>query len=115
MENIKRASKEAKITEQMETEFTVNEQSVRDMVQRALRQEVSKFSPVSRSGKTTPLPRKNSKSRGKDRSSYKIGNSNAVKIPAKMPVTSVAPRPQPKMHKGDEVDQNSGDSPRNRM
>ena len=70
-EKIKRASKEAKRTEQMETEFTVNEQSVRDMVQRAVRQEVSKLSPVSPSGKTTPPPRKNSKSRGKDRSSSK--------------------------------------------
>ena len=72
-ENIKRASKEAKRTEQMETEFTVNEQSVRDMVQRAVRQEVSKLSPVSPSGKTTPPPPKNSKSRAKDRSSSSRG------------------------------------------
>ena len=70
-ENIKRASKEAKRTEQRETEFTVNEQSVRDMVQRVVRQEVSKLSPVSPSGKTTPPPRKDSKSRCKDRSSSK--------------------------------------------
>ena len=73
-ENIKRASKEAKRTEQMETEFTVNEQSVRDMVQRAVRQEVSKLSPVSPSGKTTPPPPKKSKSRAKDRSSSKNRN-----------------------------------------
>ena len=45
----------------------------------------------------------------------KIRNSNAVEIPAGMPVTSAAPHPLPKMHKGDEVDQNSRDSPRNRM
>ncbi|KAL9970736.1 hypothetical protein ACROYT_G023153 [Oculina patagonica] len=41
------------------------------MVQRAVRQEVSKLSPVSPSAKSTPPPRKNSKSRGKDRSSSK--------------------------------------------
>ena len=70
-ENIKRASKEAKRTKQMETEFTAHKQSVRDMVQRAVRQEVSKLSPVSPSGKTTPPPPKNSKSHGKDRSSSK--------------------------------------------
>ena len=70
-ENIKRTSKEAKRTEQMETEFTVDEQSIRDMVQRAVRQEVSKLSPVSPSGKITPPPRKNSKSRGKVRSDSK--------------------------------------------
>ena len=55
----------------METEFTVDEQSVRDMVQRVVRQEVSKLSPVSPSGKVTPPPRKNSKSRGKGRSDSK--------------------------------------------
>ena len=55
----------------METEFTVNEQSVRDMVQHAVRQEVSKLSPVSPSVKATPPPRKNSNSRGKDRPSSK--------------------------------------------
>ena len=114
-ENIKRASKEAKRKEQMGTEFTVNEQSVRDMVQRALRQEVFKLSPVSPSGKTTPPPRKIPRTVARIDLAPKIGNSNAVEIPAKMPVNSVAPRPQPKMHKGDEVDQNSGDSPRNRM
>ena len=57
-ENIKRASKETNSTEQMETKFTVNEQSVRDMVQRAVQQEVSSLSSVSPSGKTTPPPRK---------------------------------------------------------
>ena len=41
--------------------------------------------------------------------------ASPVEIPAKMPVTSVGPRPLPRMHKGDEVDQNSEDSPRNRM
>ena len=55
----------------METEFAVNEQSVRDMVQCAIRQEVSKLSPVSPSVKGTPPPHKNSKSHGKDRPSSK--------------------------------------------
>jgi len=68
-ENIKKASKEAKRTEQMDTQFTINEQSVRDMVQRAVRQEVSKLNPASPPGNTAPPPRKNSKSRGKNRSS----------------------------------------------
>ena len=35
-ENLKRAAEETKRTEQMETKFTVNEQSVRDMVQHAV-------------------------------------------------------------------------------
>ena len=70
-ENLKRAAKETKRTEQMETEFTVNEQSVRDMVQRAVRQEVSKLSLVSPSVKASPPPCKNFKSRGKDRPSSK--------------------------------------------
>lgn len=68
-ENIKKASKEAKRTEQMDTQFTINEQSVRDMVQRAVRQEVSKLNPASPPRNTAPPPRKNSKSRGKNRSS----------------------------------------------
>jgi len=44
-----------------------------------------------------------------------IGNNNAVKIRARMPITRVTPRVQPKVHKGDEVDLNSGDSPKNPM
>ena len=66
----------------METEFTVNEQSVRDLLQRAVRQEVSKLSPVSPSGKTTPPPQKNSKSRGKDRSSSKNRKQQRRRAPS---------------------------------
>ena len=55
----------------METKFTVDEQSVRDMVQRAVQQGVSKLSPVSPSGKITPPYQKNSKSRGKGKSDSK--------------------------------------------
>ena len=72
-ENIKKASKEAKRTERMETEFIPNEQSIRDMVDRAVRQEVSKLCPVPPPGKITQPPRKSSKSRGKDRSTTKNG------------------------------------------
>ena len=55
----------------METKLTVNENSGRDMVQRAIQQEVSKLSPVSPSVKATPPPHKNSTSRGKDKPSSK--------------------------------------------
>ncbi|KAL9978580.1 hypothetical protein ACROYT_G016114 [Oculina patagonica] len=60
------------------------------MVQRAVRQEVSKLSQVSPSVKATPSPHKKSKTVGKINLSPKIGNSNAVEISAKMPVTSAA-------------------------
>lgn len=73
VENIKKASKEAKRTERMETEFIPNEQSIRDMVDRAVRQEVSKLCPIPPPGKITQPPRKSSKSRGKDRSTTKNG------------------------------------------
>ena len=74
-ENIKKASKEAKRTEQMDTQFTINEQSVRDMVQRAVRQEVSKLNPASPPGNTAPPPRKNSKSRFRGLSRFLISGN----------------------------------------
>ena len=98
VENTKRASTEAKRTEQMETEFTVNKQSVRDMVQCAVRQEVSKLSPVSPSGKNNSTAPK--RAVVKIDLAPKIGNSNAVEIPDKMPVTSIAPCPHPKNSQG---------------
>jgi len=115
VESIKRASKEAKRTKQMETEFTANKQSVRDMVQRAVGQEVSKLSPVSPSGKTTPPPRKNSKSRGKDRSSSKNRKQQRRRDSSQDARNQRSSSPAAKNAQGDEVDQNSGDSPRNRM
>ena len=110
-ENLKRAAKETKRTEQMETKLTVNEQSVRNMVQ----QEISKLSPVSPSVKATSLSHKNSKSHGKDKPSSKNRKQQRCRDSSQDAVTSAAPRPQQKMHKGDEVDQNSRDSSRNLM
>ena len=64
-EKMKKAAKDAKRTEQMETEFKPDEQSIRDMVQRAVQKEVSKLSSVSPPSKTKPQ-RKNSKNRGNE-------------------------------------------------
>ena len=70
-ETIKKATKEAKRTEKMETEFRPDEQSIRDMVNRAVHKEVSKLSSVSSTGKTKQPPRKKSKNRGKERANSK--------------------------------------------
>lgn len=68
-EDIKKTAKAAKKTERMETEFAVNEQSIQDMVQRAVRQELRKQKPVSSPPtKETSASRKSSKSRRSDRS-----------------------------------------------
>ena len=67
-EDMKKASKAAKRTERMETEFAVNEQSIQDMVQRAVRQELCKHKPVFPPTKNTSASRKNSRSRKSDRS-----------------------------------------------
>ena len=53
----------------MEAHFTLNEDSTNDQVQRALRREVSKLSPVSLPVTTPQSPRKTSKSRKNERSS----------------------------------------------
>ena len=52
----------------METEFAVKEQSIHDMVQRAVQQAMSKRQPFSPPAKETHAPRKNSRSRKNDRS-----------------------------------------------
>ena len=67
-EDVKKASKAAKSAEKMETEFAVNEQSIHDMVQRAVQQAMSKRQPVSPPAKETHASRKNSRSRRNDRS-----------------------------------------------
>ena len=53
----------------MEAHFTLNEDSINDRVQRAVRREVSKLSPVSLPVKTLQAPRKSYKSRENKRSS----------------------------------------------
>ena len=71
-ENIKKASKAAKTAERMEAQFTINEESIHDMVQRAVQREVSKLKPISSPVKTRQAPSKNSKnprSRNTERSS----------------------------------------------
>ena len=80
VEDIKKASKPAKSAERMETEFTVNKQSIQDMVQRAVRQELNNHKPVSPPTKETSTSRKNSRSRNSDRSnsrSHKSDRSNS--------------------------------------
>ncbi|CAH3172872.1 unnamed protein product, partial [Porites lobata] len=75
-EDIKKTAKAAKKTERMETEFAVNEQSIQDMVQRAVRQELRKQKPVSSPPtKETSVSRKSSRSRRKnDKSSSRNRN-----------------------------------------
>lgn len=67
-EDIKKASKTAKKAERMDTEFAVNEQSILDMVQRAVKKELGKHKPVSPPTKETSASRKNSRNRKSDRS-----------------------------------------------
>ena len=68
-DSIQKANKAAKNTVRMEAHFTLNEDSINDQVQRALRREVSKLSPVSLPVTTPQSPRKTSKSRKNERSS----------------------------------------------
>ena len=62
-DSIQKANKAAKNTVRMEAHFTLNEGSINDRVQRAVRREVSKLSPVSLPVKTPQAPRKTYKSR----------------------------------------------------
>ena len=73
-ETIKKVTKETKRTDKMETEFSSDEQSIRDMVNRAVQKEVSKLSSVSSTGKTKQPPRKRSKRHGKERANSKNRN-----------------------------------------
>lgn len=73
-EKMKKAAKEAKRTEKMETEFKPDEQSIRDMVNRAVQKKVSKLSSVSPPGKIKQPPEKKFKGRGKDRANSKNRN-----------------------------------------
>ncbi|XP_067041056.1 myosin-15-like [Acropora muricata] len=68
-DSIQKANKAAKNTERMEAQFTVNEESINDLVHRAVQREVSKLTPVSLPAKTPQAPRKTSRSRKKERSS----------------------------------------------
>ena len=53
----------------MEAQFTVNEESINDLVHRAVQREVSKLKPVSLQVKTPQAPRKTSRSHKNERSS----------------------------------------------
>lgn len=68
-DSIKKANKAAKNVERMEAQFTVNEESINDLVQRTVQREVSKLKPVSLPVKTPQAPRKTSRSRKSERSS----------------------------------------------
>ena len=65
----KAANKATKNAERMETQFTVNEQSIKDLVQRAVQRDVLKVRPVSLPVKTPQAPRKTSRSCKNERSS----------------------------------------------
>ena len=68
-DSIQKANKAAKNAERMKTQFTVNEQSINDLVQRAVQRDVLKLRPVSLPVKTPQAPRKTSRSRKNERSS----------------------------------------------
>ena len=116
-ENIKKASKAAKSAERMETKFTVNEQSIKDMVQRAVRQELNKHKPVSPPTKETSVSHKISRSPVKvidpTLEAVKMTDpapkieSNA-EILAKV-VTEAIPHLPTIAHKTDAADQNNGE------
>ena len=67
-DSIQKANKAAKNVERMETQFTVNEESINDLAQRAVQREVSKLRPVSSPVKTPQTPRKTSRSHKNERS-----------------------------------------------
>ena len=69
VDSIQKANKAAKNAQRMETQFTVNEESINEQVQRAVQLEVSKLRPVSLPVKTPQPPRKSSRSRTNERSS----------------------------------------------
>ena len=117
-ENIKKASKAAKSTERMETKFTVNEQFIQDMVQRAVRQELNEHKPVSPPTKETSASRKISRSPVKvidpTLEAVKMTDSapkfeSNAEILAKV-VTEAIPHLPAIAHKTDAADQNNGDS-----
>ena len=68
-DSIKKANKAAKHAERIEAQFTVNKESINDLVQRAVQREVSKLRPVSLPVKTLQAPRKTSRSCKNERSS----------------------------------------------
>ena len=53
VDSVQKANKAAKDEERMEAEFTVNEESINDLVQRAVQREVLKLRPVSLPVKTS--------------------------------------------------------------
>ena len=55
-DSIKNANKAAKNAERMEAQFTVNEESINDLVQHAVQREFSKLRPFSLPAKTPPAP-----------------------------------------------------------
>ena len=74
-ENIKKASREAKKAERMDTTFTITEQSLQDMVQHAVQREMSKLKPAPR--KTSNCCRNNrSTSRNRKRQRQSQSNSS---------------------------------------
>ena len=117
-ENIKKASKAAKSAERMETKFTVNDKSIQDIVQRAVRQELNKHKPVS------PLTKETTASRKISRSPVKVIDPTleAVKMTDPAPkfesnaeilakvVTEAMPHFPAIADKTDAADQNNGDS-----
>lgn len=77
-DSIQKANKAAKNTERMEAQFTVNEESINDLVHRAAQREVSKLTPVSLPVKTPQAPRKTSRSRKKKNDPVPQTAANAV-------------------------------------
>ena len=99
VENTKRAFTEAKRTEQMETEFTVNSQSA-TWYNMPFDRKFPRSPQFLRQEKQLHCPEKIPRAVVKIDLAPKIGNRKAVEIPAKMSVTSIAPCPHPKNAQG---------------
>ena len=107
MDSTQKANKAAKNAERMEAQFTMNEESINDLVQRAVQQAVSKLRPVSLPVKTPQAPRKTPRSRKNERSS---SENRSKRRDLSGMVTSVNCRHQKTPHKADEVAQYKDDS-----
>ena len=77
--SLKQAEEAQKNTERMETEFQPNEQSINDMVARAVQKEFSKLKNVSAPAKKKQPPRNSSGGRRKSRSTSRNGTRNGKK------------------------------------
>ena len=67
-DSIQKANKAAKNTERMDAQFTVNKESINNLVHLAIQREVSKLRPVSLPLKTAETRRKNERSSSANRS-----------------------------------------------